>query len=225
MLVYACFSTPCACICLPVYRRVAAVILPGPVSGRDKTCAPDDLFACFLLSTECLFLTLLFYIAAPSGFGEDLGDESRLNQILKIGELVPKLLASGEAFAKKLFPADAPTCSKQTDLPNIFGQAVEGFDERLRSSARGGAKTAMGLMMAHYPDAEPWRVASGFPELKKDGSLLKPEDEKAIMSSVAGYACKVANMVSLSTIFKDVPTPPYPEEDSDNEQEQAGDDA
>ena len=84
---------------------------------------------------------------------------------------------------------------------------------------------AMGLMMAHYPDAEPWRVASSFLELKEDGSILKPEDDKAIMSSVAGYACKVANMVSMSAIFKDVPAPPSPEEDSDNEQEQAGDDA
>ena len=61
-----------------------------------------------------------------------------------------------------------------------------------------------------YPDVEPWRVASGFPELKKDGSLLKPEDEKAIMSFVADYACKVANMVSLSAIFKDVLAPPLP---------------
>ena len=158
-----------------------------------------------------------FYIAVPAGFGGDLGDESRLNRILELGELVPKLLASGEDFAKKLFPMDASTCSKLTDLPDILGQAVEGFDEWLRSSARGGAKTAMGLMMAHYPDAEPWQVASGFPKIKEDGSLLKPEDEKAIMSSVAGYACKVANMVSLSAIFKDVPAPPTLEEDSDNE--------
>ena len=79
----------------------------------------------------------------------------------------------------------------------------------------------MGLMMAHYPDVEPWRVASGFPEVKEDGSLLTPEDEKTIMSSVSGYASKVANMVSLSTIFKDVPAPPSPEEESDDEPEPA----
>ena len=30
-----CFSTPCACIDFRDYRRAAAVILPGPISGRD----------------------------------------------------------------------------------------------------------------------------------------------------------------------------------------------
>ena len=80
-------------------------------------------------------------------------------------------------------------------------------------------------MMAHYPDAEPWRVASGFPEVKEDGSLLTPEDEKTIMSSIAGYACKVANMVSLTTIFKDVPSPARPEEESDDEPEHGDDNA
>ena len=117
-----------------------------------------------------------------------MGDEFRLNRILELGELVPKLLMSGGAFAKNLFPTNMPSCSKLTDLAGILGRAVDSFDERLRSSARGGAKTAMGLMMAHYPDVEPWRVASGFPEVKEDGSLLRPEDEKTIMSFVAGYA-------------------------------------
>ena len=68
----------------------------------------------------------------------------------------------------------------------------------------------MGLMMAHYPDVEPWQVASGFPEVKEDGSLLTLEDEKTIVSSVTGYACKVANMVFLTTFFKDVPAPCQP---------------
>ena len=112
---------------------------------------------------------------------------------MELGELVPKLLKSGEAFAKKLFPTDTPSCSNLTDLASILGRAVDNLDERLRSSARGGAKTAMGLMMVHYPDEEPWRVASGFPEVKEDGSLLTPKDEKTIMSYVAGYACKVAD--------------------------------
>ena len=50
--------------------------------------------------------------------------------------------------------------------------------------------------------------------------LMEPEDKKAIMGSFAGYACKVANMVSLSVIFKDVPAPPTPEGASEDESEQ-----
>ena len=66
-------------------------------------------------------------------------------------------------------------------------------------------------------------MASGFPEAKEDGSLLTPEDERDIMSSLAGYACQVANMVLLSAIFKDVPAPPSPEEELDDEQEETND--
>ena len=65
-------------------------------------------------------------------------------------------------------------------------------------------------MMAHYPEAKAWRVASGFPLEKEDGSPLDEQDRKKILHSVSSYASKVANMVSLATIFKEVSSHPLP---------------
>ena len=75
-------------------------------------------------------------------------------------------------------------------------------------------------MMAHYPEAEAWRIASGFPFEKEDGTPLEEKDRKAIIHSISGYASKIAKMVSLTTIFKEVPCPPTPVQ-SDDEGEEA----
>ena len=108
----------------------------------------------------------------------------------------------------------------RTVTPADLDEATSSFDERLRSSIWGGAKTALGLMMAHYPEDEAWRVAAGFPLEKEDGTPLEDKDRKAILHSVSGYASKVAKMVSLTTIFKEVPCPPTPVQ-SDDEGEEA----
>ena len=110
------------------------------------------------------------------------------------------------------------------DLATELDEATSFFDERLRSSARGGAKTALCLMMAHYPEAEAWRVASGFPLEKEDGSPLDDHERKKILHFVSGYASKIAKMVSLTTVFKEVPCPPSPVQ-SDDDVEEANKDA
>ena len=74
-------------------------------------------------------------------------------------------------------------------------------------------------MMTHYPEAEAWCVASGFPFEKEDGSLLDEQDQKKILHPISGYASKVANMVSLTTIFKEVPCSPTPVQSDDDGQE------
>ena len=71
-------------------------------------------------------------------------------------------------------------------------------------------------MMAHYPEAEAWRVASGFPTEKEDGTPLDDQDRKKILRSVSGYASKIANMVALTTIFKEMPCPPTPVQSDDD---------
>jgi hypothetical protein len=53
-----------------------------------------------------------------------------------------------------------------------------------QSSARGGARTALTLVKAHYPELDLDLITSGIPESGKDGA---PVDEVAIRQSALGY--------------------------------------
>ena len=153
------------------------------------------------------------------GYGHELTAKNRLDRILELGELLPKILSSGKKLVEKFFPGNPEPLTDLVGLPAELDEATSSFDERLRSSAHGGAKTALGLTMAHYPEVEAWCIASGFPLEKEDGSPLDDQDRKKIPHPVSGYASKVAKMVSLTTIFKEVPCPPTPvQSDDDGEQ-------
>ena len=160
--------------------------------------------------------TLYVAFSAPAGYGHELTADNRLNRILEVGELLPKILASGKEFAAKFFPGDSEPLAKLASLPEMLNEVTLRHDEKLRSRIWGGAKTTLGLMMAHYPEVESWQLASGFPLEKEDGTPLGGKDRKAILHSVSGYASKIAKMVSLTTTFKEVLCPPTPIQ-SDNE--------
>jgi hypothetical protein len=53
-----------------------------------------------------------------------------------------------------------------------------------QSSARGGARTALTLAKAHYPELDLDLITSGIPESGEDGA---PVDEAAIRQSMLGY--------------------------------------
>jgi hypothetical protein len=53
-----------------------------------------------------------------------------------------------------------------------------------QSSARGGARTALTLAKAHYPELDLDLITSGIPESGEDRALV---DEAAIRQSVLGY--------------------------------------
>jgi hypothetical protein len=53
-----------------------------------------------------------------------------------------------------------------------------------QSSARGGARTALTLAKAHYPELDLDLITSSIPESGKDGA---PVDEAAIQQRVLGY--------------------------------------
>jgi hypothetical protein len=52
-----------------------------------------------------------------------------------------------------------------------------------QSSARGGARTALTLAKAHYPELDLDLITSGIPESNEDGTLV---DEAAIQQSMLG---------------------------------------
>ena len=145
--------------------------------------------------------------------------ENQLDRILEVGEFIPKILSSGKKLVEKFFSGNPEPLTDLAGLAAELDEATSLFDKRLWSSARGGAKTALDLMMAHYPEAEAWRVASGFPLEKEDGSALGGQERKKILHSVSGYASKIAKMVSLTTIFKEMPCPPTPVQSDDDGEE------
>ena len=157
---------------------------------------------------------------APPGYGHELTADNRLDQILEVGELLPRILSSGRAFIEEYLSGNPEPLADLASLQDELDEATSTIDERLRSSIWGGAKTALGLMMAHYPEEEAWRVAAGFPLEKEDSSPLEEKNWKAVLHSVSGYASKVAKMVSLTTVFKEVSCPPTPVQ-SDDEGEEA----
>jgi hypothetical protein len=66
-----------------------------------------------------------------------------------------------------------------------------------QSSARGGARTALTLAKAHYPELDLDLVTSGISESGEDGA---PVDEAAIRQSVLGYD-QLCALVTLLNVY------------------------
>ena len=112
------------------------------------------LYSRFFAKGDEINSTLYFAFSAPAGYGHELTTDNWLNRILEFGELLPKFISSGVKFAKKFFPRNKEPLADLASLLEMLDEETSMFDEWLCSSIHGGAKTALGLMMAHYPDAK-----------------------------------------------------------------------
>jgi hypothetical protein len=76
-----------------------------------------------------------------------------------------------------------------------------------QSSARGGARTALTLAKAHYPELDLDLITSGIPESGEDGA---PMDEAAIRQSVLGYdqLCALGTQLNVYYEAYDLPGSP-----------------
>ena len=87
--------------------------------------------------------------------------------------------------------------------------------EHLQSAVRGGARTTLALMPAHFRTAKPARLASEFP------STVDDEESTQLITEVLGYATRIAEMVKVETHFDVVPCPeilePFSDEESTDE--------
>jgi hypothetical protein len=69
-----------------------------------------------------------------------------------------------------------------------------------QSSTRGGARTALTLAKAHYPELDLDLIASGIPESGEDGA---PVDEAAIRQNVLGYDQLCALGTQLNVYYEE----------------------
>jgi hypothetical protein len=76
-----------------------------------------------------------------------------------------------------------------------------------QSSARGGARTALTLAKAYYPELDLDLITSGIPEGGEDGA---PVDEGAIRQSVLGYdqVCALGTQLNVYYEGYDLPGSP-----------------
>jgi hypothetical protein len=76
-----------------------------------------------------------------------------------------------------------------------------------QSSARGGARTALTLAKAHYPELDLDLITSGIPESGEDGA---PVDEATIRQSVLGYdqLCALGTQLNIYYEAYDLPGSP-----------------
>ena len=147
---------------------------------------------CFSLSQTNGFI---FY-AVPAGLGDDKVVSPRLDRLARLGELITETLAASKRFAAKFFiSSGSQEPTEFSDVPAILDQATKLHKSSLKSAARGGAKTALGVFMAHYPEAEIEDVTEG---------MVEPA---AVLDSVAGYATRVADMVDTSIFYRRHPVP------------------
>jgi hypothetical protein len=80
-----------------------------------------------------------------------------------------------------------------------------------QSSARGGARTALTLVKAHYPEMDLDLLASGIPESGEDSA---PVDEAAIRQSVLGYDQLCALGTQLNVYYEAYELPGSPSQAS-----------
>jgi hypothetical protein len=80
-----------------------------------------------------------------------------------------------------------------------------------QSSARGGARTALTLAKAHYPELDLDLITSGIPESGEDGA---PVDEAAIRQSVLGYDQLCALGTQLNVYYEAYNLPGSPSQAS-----------
>jgi hypothetical protein len=75
------------------------------------------------------------------------------------------------------------------------------------SSARGGARTALTLAKAHYPEVDLDQLTFGIPESGEDGA---PVDKAAIRQSVLGYdqLCALGTQLNVYYEAYDLPASP-----------------
>lgn len=140
----------------------------------------------------------------PAGLGDDLATTPRLARILKIGEIVNQIVGAGKTFAAKFYPGEDGDPVIFDALPELLEKATAEHDNTLRSAARGGAKLALAMTAAWYPEADIHQVTEYFPTEDENNQAIVMQD---VLRSVRGYATRVANMVDIRKFYKEHPDP------------------
>ena len=119
-----------------------------------------------------------FLLSDPTA-AEPPSNENMISLIDTLGEYITDLGKAGRTFVKNIFPKKDPETVVMEDVPSLMREAAKSQEGRLRSSVRGGARTTLALMLAHYRTAKPARLAYGMPLTVGPNANCKRERERA----------------------------------------------
>ena len=105
-----------------------------------------------------IFLSLLVYSCAGHIVCEAPTNENRKTLISELGELILEFSKAGRRFIKKLFLAKDPEKVVVEEILDLMREVANTQVDRLQSAVRGGARTTLALMLAHYRTAKPARL-------------------------------------------------------------------
>ena len=89
---------------------------------------------CAKLQLSGIFTDLLFFpsSAAPANLADAEGSSSRLERVLRVGEIISAIAAAAKLFAAKFFPGNSDSVDLD-QTASMLTQATEEHDNVLRS--------------------------------------------------------------------------------------------
>ena len=128
---------------------------------------------------------------------------SRLDRMLQVGEIISSIANAARTFAAKFFPGNTDSVDLD-QTASMLTRASEQHDNVLRSAARSGVKVALAMLWAWYPEINMHTATEYMPEEDEQGHAI---DQRALISSVSGYASRLADMVNIGVFHKSYPDP------------------
>ena len=126
----------------------------------------------------------------PAGYG-DVDSSPRLTCIARVCTIIRRTVCVGQDFVRRCFTLLSSDRVGFAALHDLTREATIRHEDVLRSAARGGAKMALGLVVAHHPEICLWRVTEAIPKTCDNGIEIDP---RKVLASVSGYATRVASM-------------------------------
>ena len=123
--------------------------------------------------------------------------------MLQVGEIISSIANAARTFAAKFFPGNTDSVDLD-QTASMLTRATEEHDNMLRSAARGGVKVALAMLWAWYPKINMNMAMEYMPEEDDHGNAI---DHGELISSVSGYATRLANMVNIGVFHKAYPDP------------------
>src|SRR3954467_7810911 len=107
------------------------------------------------------------------------------------GNFINTAITQAKEIAKPL-QINIKTSDSVAKYSEILCRDRERISRWKASCARAGARMSLSMVKAHYEDADIDTVTSGIPDVDDDGKEI---DHEAILSSLAGYDTRVAELV------------------------------